>query len=829
MAQPHDRQIRVFISSTFRDMVEEREQLMSHTWPALRQFCRERQVEFVEVDLRWGIPEAQNTRDETLKICLQEIQACRPYFIALVGERYGWIPGPEALTPDLLEEEPWLQEHQGKSVAELEILQGLLRNPDPGRAFLYLRDPAYAQAKGPDYLPEDATHAARQRALKTLIRETCARQKIPLREDYPDPRRVAELVLQDLQAVIEADYPKDPIPDPLTKEARDHEAFAESRRRTYIGRTDYVETLDRHAMDDGGPFVLLGESGSGKSALLANWVALWRDAHPRDLIIQHYIGSTPDSADHWRLMRRLIAEIKRWTEDPEAIPSSHDGFLKTFPLWLAKAKSKAERTNVRCLLILDALNQLEDREHARLLGWLPAHSFAGPLRLITSTLPGEPLQTAQSRGWTSLKVAPLTTEERGRMIAAYLKRVGKTLDDRRIAWLASAPQTANPLYLKILLDDLRVTGTHARLDERVREYLAAPDIPSLLTLVLARYRRDYERDRPGLVGEALGLIWAARRGLTETELLELLAPDQPQLPQAIWAPVRAALEDLLVDRGVILNFAHDYLRTAVALAFAPNEDTANEHRLRLADFFQAQPISARSCDELPWLLWTTDARIRLRSCLLAIDRFLLIHQRDSDELMRYWVGLGHERVMGQAYRESFESWANEPGREDGPMAVAANSLGYFLAAAALYAEAAPLSQRALAIREQALGPEHPDVAASCNNLATLYDAQGAYAKAEPLYKRALAIWEQALGPEHPLVATSCNNLAMLYDAQGAYAKAEPLSERAVEILRLFHRMTGHPHPDFETIQNNYNLLLQRKTGDQLPGGFLARVRKLFQQ
>jgi tetratricopeptide (TPR) repeat protein len=58
----------------------------------------------------------------------------------------------------------------------------------------------------------------------------------------------------------------------------------------------------------------------------------------------------------------------------------------------------------------------------------------------------------------------------------------------------------------------------------------------------------------------------------------------------------------------------------------------------------------------------------------------------------------------------------------------------------------------MAIREKALGPDHPDVAASLNNLAELYRAQGQYAQAEPLYKRSLAIVEKALGPDHPNVA-----------------------------------------------------------------------------
>ena len=87
-----ERRIRIFVSSTFRDMVEDRNALMSHTWPELRRFCRERQVDLVEVDLRWGISEEQSTRNETLKLCLGEIRACRPFFLGLLGERYGWVP-----------------------------------------------------------------------------------------------------------------------------------------------------------------------------------------------------------------------------------------------------------------------------------------------------------------------------------------------------------------------------------------------------------------------------------------------------------------------------------------------------------------------------------------------------------------------------------------------------------------------------------------------------------------------------------------------------------------------------------------------------------------
>ena len=71
------------------------------------------------------------------------------------------------------------------------------------------------------------------------------------------------------------------------------------------------------------------------------------------------------------------------------------------------------------------------------------------------------------------------------------------------------------------------------------------------------------------------------------------------------------------------------------------------------------------------------------------------------------------------------------------------------------------------------------LAATLNNQAERYKEEGRYADAKPLYKRALAIRQEALGPDHPDVAQSLNNLADLYSAQGRHADAEPLYKRAL--------------------------------------------------
>eukprot|EP00798_Chlamydomonas_sp_ICE-L_P028475 gene28475-31625_t len=64
----------------------------------------------------------------------------------------------------------------------------------------------------------------------------------------------------------------------------------------------------------------------------------------------------------------------------------------------------------------------------------------------------------------------------------------------------------------------------------------------------------------------------------------------------------------------------------------------------------------------------------------------------------------------------------------------------------------------LAVREAELGPDHPDVAETCSNLAILYSQKGQPELAlplgqddvgRPLLERALAIQEEALGADHP--------------------------------------------------------------------------------
>ena len=794
------RQVRVFISSTFRDMHEERDYLVKHIFPELRLRCRQRQVEFVEVDLRWGVTEEQAERGEVLPICLEEIENCRPYFIGLLGERYGWVP--DYIPPELIETQPWLADRKEHSITELEILHGVLNNPEmANRTYFYFRNSGYAQGISldhrSDYISEDQASRAKVEALKERIRKSGLR----VREDYPDPEAAGNLILDDLWDAIDKTYPAGSEPDPLIREAAEHEIFAASRARVYIGRQEYFDRLDAHIESDNPPLVLLSESGMGKSALLSNWAIRCREAYPEDFIILHFIGSTPQSADYVAVLRRIMEEIKRRYELAEDIPVAPDKLREEFPLWLARASAHG-----RMILVLDGLNQLEDRDNAPDLGWLPEY-FPPNIRVILSTLPGRSLDAIKKRNWAAYQVKPLEPEERRSIIRQYLGQYRKSLSPAPLERIVTTPQTANPLFLRALLDELRIFGVYEELDNRINYYLGASTIPDLYQRILERLEEDYEKERPGMVGEVLSLLWAARRGLYESELLELLGSSEGPLPRYIWSPLYLAIGESLVSRSGLLNFFHDFLRKAVENRYLRNSELKGKAHLRLADYFDGRETDDRKVDELPWQLSQTESWKRLKKCITEMDIFLRQNTDEKQyELMGYWLAIGGRFDMVEAYNASLEQYEqSNPSEEE--LAYRLNKVAFFLRLNANYDGAEPLYRRALTIREKVLGPEHPDTATNLHNLAVLLKSKGDYDGAEPLYRRALTIYEKVLGPEHPNTAGSLYCLGELLYSKGDYDGTEPLYRRA---LTIREKVLGPEHPDTAISLNCIALLLYSK-------------------
>ncbi len=434
--------VRVFISSTFRDMHAERDHLVRFVFPELRERCAARQIHLVDVDLRWGVTEEDAERGKALEICLQEIEDCRPFFIGILGERYGWTP-PRYEVPDD-DRFDWVrQTEQGHSITALEIYHGVLNNTQMRRrAFFYFRDPSFinhlADDQQADFRAESAEDADKVRGLKDRIR----RAGIPVLENYrwDDLDAFGQRVLDDLWTAIDAEHPADvPQLDPLDAERSYHDFFIETRGELFIGQRHLLARLHDHAAGNKqGPLVVTGTPGSGKSALLVRFIQQFRRLNPDEYILYHFIGTSPTSTDLRRMLLRLCQELAKQFGITDEIPQELEQLRATFRTFVEQAA--AER---RVVLVVDALNQLDDADRSHELGWLPYQCSAN-LRLVISTLEGDTLDAARQRhpDRQEMHVTSLRLADQGfilaRQLAASRKRL-TTARKWRQAWRQSYP------------------------------------------------------------------------------------------------------------------------------------------------------------------------------------------------------------------------------------------------------------------------------------------------------------------------------------------------------------------------------------------------------
>jgi len=792
---------RIFLSSTFRDFGEERELLAKRVFPALRKRLQERFVELVDVDLRWGITPEAAERGEVLPICLAEIDRSRPWFIGMLGERYGWVPPSDKYDPALVEQRPWLAEHKGgKSVTELEILHGVLNDPEmAGRAFFYFRAPAYARRKGGDYVSTSGEDAVRLADLKDRIRAS----GFPVLEDYPNPEALAKRLEADLWAVLDEAYPQADTPDAFTREQRRHEAYALPRRRLYLGGEVYQTTLDEAFATGEQRIIIGGQSGGGKSALIANWLGRRRQTYTVEQIHEYYLGASAEAASPVSLVRHLIERIKRTTGSQDEIPVDPQALFDSLATWLAEASAHAGKEDYRWIITLDGLNGLSDLRDLRWLSeFLPER-----VHMLVSCLPGEVRESLVAKGaWQTIAVLPLTQAEQRQLLQTYLGHYNKTLEAAYEARVLAHLLAANPLFLRTLAEELRLFGRHEDLSDELNRYLSSQTVDDLFERVLERVEHDCGAKR---VKKALTAIWASRAGLAEEELLAFAG-----LVPATWAPIRLALDEALLESGGRLTFAHDYMRIAVSDRYLAGNNALGEENQsaqalalrrkaheKLARWFTAHAFpgqvrsdgpaaagftidAARAAEEIPYQWRAARNWQQLKACLT--DRAILeafLNYRSSDQLIELWLEIEPNTAdtLESAYEVAWERWL--PDNEVQETAEIAGKLSRFLREAGRYKHqlARRLAQLALTITVKTKGADHLDTASALNNLTRVLHDMGEYSEAERRGRQALNVIEKKYGSVNPSTGKSLNSLAMVLHAKGDYARAEPLYRRALAI------------------------------------------------
>eukprot|EP01105_Mastigella_eilhardi_P013589 TRINITY_DN3099_c0_g1_i3.p1 TRINITY_DN3099_c0_g1~~TRINITY_DN3099_c0_g1_i3.p1 ORF type:complete len:1200 (+),score=287.12 TRINITY_DN3099_c0_g1_i3:441-4040(+) len=836
-----NRCIRIFISSTFKDMSAERELLVKQVIPELQQMANERGVTLSEVDLRWGITSEETNQGNTIKICLSEIDRCRPYFLCLLGERYGWHQTPG--TPDLLLQKtfsrasfefPWIDKFRDASVTELEVRHAALNNvPESDRmhALFYFRDQSYAAGRGTDFAAESSAAAARLGALKAEILQRQLHEK-----DYTTPLEAATLIKADLEALLNKEFPTSAAPPTaLDSERAVHEALADGRTRSFIGADAAMQQLTLHTdcaftstADHPLPLLVTGDAGTGKTSLLANFASQFAATHEAQPVVAHFVGSSAASLEVPRTLLRIIEEIAELYGIQSEVPSGAAEIVTAFPRWLADA---GQRSGL--LLLIDGIDQFTDHASQE-LAWLPPQMPPCVQLVVSCRISSECAAVARARDWKEVHVEPLTSEDVAKLAVSVLGQYRKRLTDAQLQLLTHTRCCTVPLYLNTILNELRVFGEFEKVTRVLESCLRADTVSALLALILARVERDLgETDDPLIAGRTLCLICASRRGLTEDEIAGALG-----LSRALFAPPLHALLQaglLLPPRAGdgLLCLARD-AETREAVRARYLGDGIEQYREALARYFHRAPMPEHACEEVAYQYFAGHRITELAGLITDPAVFsVLASSQHRFDLLKYWKEAAvHERLdrmLLEAITKCPEKFTVTSCRKlldgcrflqdvaaydaaervcemalGGVLNLGSSSelrllsaecddcLGNLFKLQGKFTEALHSFERAVATREVLLGPCSFVLAESLNNVANVYRKMGKYTEAEPRYLRACTLREMAHGKGHISVADSYDSIGSLYQDQCKNALAEQFFSDA---LATRQSLLGTRHPD----------------------------------
>lgn len=589
--------IRVFLSSTFADMENERTYFNEVLVPRLNRICAERGVSFFSVDLRWGITEDDQVGGQVIPICLGEIDKCRPYFIGILGNRYGSLM--EEVPLQIGDSIPWLKGKEGHSITELEMLYAVLdheREDNVRYASFYFRSDALTESW--------YGHTEEEPGLKAL-KERIRQDPGVRHSTYDSVEEFGERVMADILAWCDREFP---VPQRVREVRRawyDGELL-----RNYVRMQEHHDFLDAYCQESRRSLLIYGSGERGKTTLLSAWEP---DEGKKILIncgsddafrywpsvvctiIKELNGITqtpvyPDKPLRSAMVRGMMHSLRGQSSsgsssDPEVYylnARDQEAFRVAFLNWV----SALTLDEPVCVVIND-LNLLEDHESA-MLSWIPVET-EGSVRFICSTNREDTTEIADIIGWNCKEMPLFTKKHAHAYIRDYLSVYGKGLAASQYEDVQASPVTVCPGDLRTTADFLISHGRFHNLDTLLHEIRDLSDRKELYPFLYDYVTAEAGERAAAITSYVLNLLALSPLSLTEGECHRLAYAALNVTPLE-WSATRNILEQFRVIKGDYWNITSQDLKTLIQSRMTPEvRERVSEE---LGDYFAARLAEA---------------------------------------------------------------------------------------------------------------------------------------------------------------------------------------------------------------------------------------------
>lgn len=541
--------IRVFISSTFADMNNERQYFNTVIAPQLTRLCAQRGVSFFSVDLRWGITEEDQISGNVIPICLREIDNCRPFFIGIIGNRYGSILKNIRLGDSF----SWVNEQIGKSVTELEMLYGVLRQSESGdipNCAFYFRSDELSKEIMPEIESDDKMQ--KLAALKKTIRSN---PSIPS-FDYNSVEDFGHWVIYAVSAWLDKEFPSQQSVHDVRRKWYDNELL-----RDYIEFKDVHEFFDSYCGSSARSLMISGKGQRGKTTALTAWMPsngskilincgadekyqYWPAIAAEIILGLHGIDEDigfpkyDAPASFFFALRESVQKMNDKTDGHGVnifvTDYERESFRSGFISWLKSAKTKAP-----VYIIINDLNLIDD-DSAAYLNWLPSET-GGNIHIICSANNDTLIDNAQILGWNVKEMPTLPIKDAGIFLDSYMRIFGKNMSALQKENLLKSPLMQYPGYVKYIIRYFNNYGNFENLNDLTAEIGRMTSAKDLYAFTLNKILDGLSGNESESARTALYILSVTSLGLYENVLHDIVQEISP-IDAIGWSRIRVILE-----------------------------------------------------------------------------------------------------------------------------------------------------------------------------------------------------------------------------------------------------------------------------------------------
>lgn len=581
-------EVKIFISSTFKDMGLERDAIRQQVLPTIQEYALKYGVNVNIVDLRWGIntlecDDSSSSSIKILKTCFDEIESCKPFFIGIIGKRYGWIPSLENVISSIDEKYKNKIELTEKSVTECEMEYALSSLASNSSYIFCFRDEFKAYINKEDekiYGSDD--NLDRIERLKNKIKSKNVpyfNYEVELKDNRYNLDIFVELLISYLKKALDERFKDAYIPkNYIEKEIILQKTLINQKDEYFKGRSKILSTLKNSQ----GLMILGGVSGIGKSSLMSHLI---NDSLDDGLTLSYLCGVSENSLYVNQMLVSFIYQLSQYLDlkfnndyfSLDYILNHDQEILSSFYLLLEKASLKTKIT-----IIVDALDQFKVNEEKERLNWINTYylnSLNNKVKIVLSSIINpEMMQDITIKDIKLIELNEIDEEDIILIAKHVLSKNNKELSDDILSVLLEKKEngaliTGNPLYLNMLLQEIILFDNYdfnkihllekeMSSEKAIYHYIKSiiDSAPNKLNLQFFRLvKRSVRLINEEFIYHVLGIISLSKNGVREEDIKYIFDELNIHYEASSYYYFKKIFKSFLKEYDGYINYSHQII------------------------------------------------------------------------------------------------------------------------------------------------------------------------------------------------------------------------------------------------------------------------------